>query len=335
MFETIGNAWMWTGFAIFVLIALAIDLVVLDKKAGQKVTPKEAIIWSLIWVFLSFVFAGLLWYYLANNPEYGREFANLKTTEFLTGYLIEKSLSVDNIFVFLMIFTFFAVPAEYQRRALVLGVIGAIVLRVIMILIGAWLVAKFHWILYLFGAFLLITGIKMLVFAESKPDLNQNPLLKFIRKRVKLTNEFHGERFTVMKDGVKFFTPLFVVIIMIGVTDVVFAVDSIPAIFAITEDPFIVMTSNIFAILGLRALYFLLADLASRFHLLSYGLALVLMFVGVKMLIVEWYKIPVFVSLGVVATILAASMLASWFTKPHDEEPEVPAKPASGSAQAD
>jgi tellurite resistance protein TerC len=318
MFETIGNTWMWVGFSIFVLIALVIDLVVLDKKKGQKVTPKEAIVWSLIWVCLSFVFAGLLWYYL--DGAYNREFANLKTTEFLTGYLIEKSLSVDNIFVFLMIFTFFAVPPEYQRRALVLGVIGAIILRVIMILIGAWLVSKFHWVLYIFGAFLLITGIKMLVFADSKPDLNQNPLLKYIRRHFKLTNDFHGENFTVMKDGVKYFTPLFVVIVMIGITDVVFAVDSIPAIFAITEDPFIVMTSNIFAILGLRALYFLLADLANRFHLLSYGLAFVLMFVGVKMLIVEWVKIPVFVSLGVVAAILATAILASWFTKPNDDD---------------
>jgi tellurite resistance protein TerC len=317
MFETIGNVWMWTGFAVFVLIALAIDLVVLDKKAGQKVTPKEALGWSAIWVALSFVFAGILWVYL--DDAFSREFANQKVTEFLTGYLIEKSLSVDNIFVFLMIFTFFAVPAEFQRRALVLGVIGAIVLRVIMILIGAWLVAKFHWVLYIFGAFLLITGIKMLVFAESKPDLNQNPLLKFIRKHVRLTDEFHGERFSVMKDGVRFFTPLFVVIVMIGITDVVFAVDSIPAIFAITSDPFIVMTSNIFAILGLRALYFLLADLASRFHLLSYGLAVVLMFVGVKMLIVDWYKIPVFVSLGVVGTILLTAILVSWFTRPSEE----------------
>lgn len=324
MYETIGNAWMWTGFAVFVIIALIIDLVVLDKKKGQRVTPKEAIIWSLIWVALSFIFAALLWNYL--DGAYDREFANLKTTEFLTGYLIEKSLSVDNIFVFLMIFSFFAVPAEYQRRALVLGVIGAIVLRVIMILIGAWLVAKFHWILYVFGAFLLITGIKMLIFAESKPDLNQNPLLKFVRARFNLTNEFHGERFTVMKDGVRFFTPLFVVIVMIGITDVVFAVDSIPAIFAITEDPFIVMTSNIFAILGLRALYFLLADLAERFHLLSYGLALVLMFVGVKMLIVDWYKIPVFVSLATVASILAISMIASWFTKPKAEPEAVTVK---------
>jgi tellurite resistance protein TerC len=326
MLETIGNTWMWVGFAIFVLIALAVDLVVLDKKKGQRVTPREAIIWSLIWVALSFVFAGLLWMYL--DDTYSREFATQKTTEFLTGYLIEKSLSVDNIFVFLMIFTFFAVPSHYQRRALVIGVIGAIVLRVIMILIGAWLVAKFHWILYVFGAFLLLTGIKMLVFADAKPDLNQNPLLKWLRKHVKLTNEFDGEKFSVMKNGVRFFTPLFVVVVMIGITDIVFAVDSIPAIFAVTTDPFIVMTSNIFAILGLRALYFLLADLADRFHLLSYGLALVLVFVGTKMLIVDFYKIPIFVSLGVVGTILATSMLLSWFIKPKvddDAQPQVEA----------
>jgi len=317
MFETIGNAWMWTGFAIFVVLALAIDLVMLDKKTGQKVTAKEALNWSLLWIGLSFVFAGLLWFYL--DGSYNRQLANLKTTEFLTGYLIEKSLSVDNIFVFLMIFTFFAVPPALQRRALVIGVIGAIVLRVVMILIGAWLVAKFHWILYVFGAFLLITGIKMLVFADAKPDLNQNPLLKFIRKHFKLTDEYDGEKFFVIKNGFKYYTPMFVVVMMIAITDVVFAVDSIPAIFAITDDPFIVMTSNIFAVLGLRALYFLLADLASRFHLLSYGLALVLVFVGTKMLIVDWFKIPVFVSLGVVATILVTSILASWFSRPKDE----------------
>jgi tellurite resistance protein TerC len=312
--ETIGNIWMWIGFAIFVVAALVIDLVVLDKKKGQKVTSKEAAIWSLIWVSLSFVFAGLLWWYL--NEYYDPAFAKLKTTEFLTGYLIEKSLSVDNIFVFLMIFTFFAVPAEIQRRALVIGVIGAIVLRVIMILIGAWLVAQFHWILYVFGAFLLFTGVKMLVFADAKPDLNSNPLLKWIRGHFKLTDEFHGEQFSVIKNGVRYFTPLFVVIVMIGITDIVFAVDSIPAVFAITQDPFIVMTSNIFAILGLRALYFLLADLAGRFHLLSYGLALVLVFVGVKMLIVDFYKIPVFISLGVVGAILLVAVLLSWFIKP-------------------
>lgn len=314
MFETIGNVWMWLGFAIFVVIAMAIDLLALDKKKGQKVTSKEAAIWSLIWISLSFVFAGLLWWYL--NSYYDAAFAKLKTTEFLTGYLIEKSLSVDNIFVFLMIFTFFAVPAEFQRRALVIGVIGAIILRVLMILVGAWLVAQFHWVLYIFGIFLLVTGLKMLIFADAKPDLNANPLLKWIRGHFKLTDTFHGEQFSVVKNGVKYFTPLFVVIVMIGITDVVFAVDSIPAVFAITQDPFIVMTSNIFAILGLRALYFLLADLAGRFHLLSYGLALVLVFVGIKMLIVDFYKIPVFTSLGVVAAILLAAILLSWFTKP-------------------
>ena len=315
MFETIGNTWMWIGFAIFVVVALAIDLLVLDKKKGEKVTSKEAVIWSLIWISLSFVFASLLWWYL--NANYDAAFAKLKTTEFLTGYLIEKSLSVDNIFVFLMIFTFFAVPPEFQRRTLVIGIIGAIILRVLLILVGAWLVAQFHWVLYIFGAFLLITGLKMLIFANATPDLNTNFLLKWIRGHFKLTDEYHGEQLTVVKNGVKYFTPLFVVIAMIAITDVVFAVDSIPAVFAITQDPFIVMTSNIFAILGLRALYFLLADLAERFHFLSYGLALVLMFVGTKMLIVEFYKIPIFISLGVVATILAIAVLLSWLIKPN------------------
>ncbi|MDX2218811.1 MAG: TerC family protein [Burkholderiales bacterium] len=311
--ETVASiewSWWWyAGFAAFVLVALAIDLVVLDKKAGQKVTVKEALIWSAIWFSLSFVFAAGMWWHL--DGSVGRELANLKTTEFLTGYLIEKSLSVDNIFVFLMIFTYFAIPAEHQRRALVLGVIGAIVLRVIMILIGAWLIAKFHWVLYLFGLFLLATGVKMLIFADQKPDLEANPVLKWMRGHLKITSNLHGEQLTVMKDGVKWFTPMFVVLVLIGVTDVVFAVDSIPAIFAITSDPFIVLTSNIFAILGLRALYFLLADMADRFHLLSYGLALVLMFVGVKMLIVDFYKIPVFLSLGVVGLILTSAIVAS------------------------
>jgi tellurite resistance protein TerC len=311
--ETVANiewSWGWyAGFAAFVLAALVIDLVVLDKKAGQKVTVKEALIWSAIWFSLSFIFAGGLWWHL--DGAAGRELANLKTTEFLTGYLIEKSLSVDNIFVFLMVFTYFAIPPEHQRRALVLGVIGAIVLRVIMILLGAWLIAKFHWVLYLFGLFLLATGVKMLIFADQKPDLEKNPVLKWMRGHLKITPGLQGEQLTVMRDGVKWVTPMFVVLVLIGVTDIVFAVDSIPAIFAITNDPFIVLTSNIFAILGLRALYFLLADMADRFHLLSYGLALVLIFVGVKMLIVDFYKIPVFLSLGVVGLILATAIAAS------------------------
>ena len=220
----------------------------------------------------------------------------------------------DNIFVFLMLFTYFAVPAQLQKRVLILGVIGAIVLRAVMILIGAWLIKEFHWVLYLFGAFLLITGIKMLIFADAGSDLEKNPLLKWMRGHMNLTPDFDGEKFWVTRQGVRFYTPLFVVMILIGITDVVFAVDSIPAIFAITEDPFIVMTSNIFAILGLRAMYFLLADLKDRFHLLTYGLGFILVFVGAKMLVVDWIKISVGISLGVVGAILAISMIASLMT---------------------
>jgi tellurite resistance protein TerC len=213
-----------------------------------------------------------------------------------------------------MLFTYFAVPAQLQKRVLILGVIGAIVLRAVMILIGAWLIKEFHWVLYLFGAFLLATGIKMLIFADANSDLEKNPLLKWMRGHMNLTPAFDGEKFWVTRQSVRFYTPLFVVMILIGITDVVFAVDSIPAIFAITEDPFIVMTSNIFAILGLRAMYFLLADLKDRFHLLTYGLGVILVFVGAKMLIVDWIKIPVATSLGVVGAILAVSMIASLLT---------------------
>lgn len=321
--EGIANGWMWAGFALFVVVAITIDLIALDKKGSHAVGVREALGWSALWVALALVFNAGLWFWL--DATAGRELANLKATEFLTGYLIEKSLSVDNIFVFLMLFTAFAVPAELQKRALIIGVIGAVVLRAIMILIGAWLIAKFHWILYLFGAFLLITGIKMIWVADHEPDLEKNPILKWMRGHLLITREFVGEKLTFTKDGARWFTPLFVVVVLIGITDVIFAVDSIPAIFAITTDPFIVMTSNIFAVLGLRALYFLLADLADRFHLLKYGLAIVLIFIGTKMLIIEWYKIPVFISLGVVASILAISMAASWL---------IPEKKAEENAEA-
>ena len=216
-----------------------------------------------------------------------------------------------------MLFTFFGVPVQYQRRVLILGIIGAIILRAIMILIGAWLITKFDWILYLFGLFLLVTGVKMLMMAEAESDLEQNPLLRWMRRHVPITNEFHGESFTVMKDGTRWFTPLFVVMVMIGITDVIFAVDSIPAIFAITLDPFIVLTSNVFAILGLRAMYFMLADLADRFHLLKYGLAFILVFIGIKMLLLDVYKIPVGFALSVVGIVLLTSMVASlYITRP-------------------
>ena len=306
MIEGIATWWMWAGFAVFVVVAIAVDLLALEKQGAHAVTTREALAWSLLWVSLALLFAGGLWLWLDHSA--GRELANLKATEFLTGYLIEKSLSVDNIFVFLMLFPAFAVPAEQQKKALILGVIGAVVLRAIMILIGAWLIAQFHAILYIFGAFLLITGIKMLVVAEHEPDLEKNPVLRWMRGHLAITGDFRGDRLWLTENGRRWFTPLFVVVMLVGVTDIIFAVDSIPAIFAITTDPFIVMTSNIFAILGLRALYFLLADMAGRFHLLKYGLAIVLVFIGTKMLIVEWYKIPVFVSLSAVGLILAVSI---------------------------
>ena len=310
--QSIGTWWMWLGFAAFVIVAIAVDLLVMEKQGAHKVTIKEAAVWSALWFGLSFIFAGLLWWYL--DGDQGREQANTVTMQFLTGYLVEKSLSVDNVFVFLMIFSYFAVPLEHQKRALIIGIIGAIVLRAILILAGAWLLATFHWLLYVFGAFLVITGIKMWFAAGSEVDISKNPVLSFLRKRIKLTNEFDGEKLTTVINNVKHYTPLFVVLIMIAVTDIIFAVDSIPAIFAITQDPFIVLTANIFAILGLRALYFLLADLSDRFHLLAYGLALVLVFIGTKMLIIDFYKIPIGFALAVTASIIAISMFASVFS---------------------
>ena len=307
--ETIGTWWMWLGFAVFVVVAIAVDLLVMEKQGAHKVTMKEAALWSVLWFSLSFVFVGLLWWYL--DGAQGREVANTVSMQFITGYLVEKSLSIDNIFVFLMIFTYFSVPEQYQKRALIIGIIGAIVLRAALILAGAWLLATFHWLLYVFGAFLVVTGIKMWIAAGKEPEIADNPVLKFLKKHIKISDHFDGEKLTTVVNGAKLYTPLFVVLVMIGATDVIFAVDSIPAIFAITSDPFIVLTANIFAILGLRALYFLLADMASRFHLLKYGLALVLVFVGAKMLVAHWYKVPIGLALGVVGIILLTSVLAS------------------------
>ncbi len=306
---SIGEPWMWAVFIVFVLVMLVLDLFVFGGNKAHKVSVKEAALWSLAWLSLALLFNAGLWWHL--NGTVGPEIADRKALEFLTGYLIEKSLSVDNVFVFLLIFTAFQVPAEYQRRVLLYGVLGAIVMRAIMILAGAWVVQEYSWVLYIFGAFLVVTGMRMLVMAEKTPDLEKNPVLKFARKHLRITEDHHGEKFTVMKDGVRYFTPLFLVLIMIEVTDLVFAVDSIPAIFAITTDTFIVFTSNIFAIMGLRALYFLLADVADRFHLLKYGLAMVLTFIGTKMLIMPWYHIPVQASLAIVTVLIGASVIAS------------------------
>jgi len=307
--QSIGNWGMWSGFGVFVLLMLAVDMFLLDRNGAQKVGAKEALIWSIVWFAMAMLFGAMLWGWLDHTA--GREIADIKVMEYLTGYLLEKTLAMDNIFVFVMIFSYFAVPLEFQKRILVYGVLGAIILRALMIVLGAWLIAQFHWVLYVFGAFLLVTGIKMFVFADKEPDLAKNPLLMWIRRHMRITDDYHGDKFWIMDKGVRWFTPMFLVLVLIEFSDVIFAMDSIPAIFAITNDPFIVFTSNIFAILGLRALYFLLADMAERFHLLKFGLAVVLMFVGTKMLIVEWFKIPVAVSLGVVVAVIGTSILLS------------------------
>ena len=310
---SIATPMMWAVFTIFVILALLVDLLMLKSSGPHKVTTREALLWSLCWIGLAAVFNYALWKYLnvIGNPD-----ADRIGMEFLTGYLVEKALAVDNIFVFLMIFSYFAVPQESQQRVLIYGVLGAIVLRAIMIFIGAALIQQFHWILYIFGLFLLGTGIKMIVAAGKEPDMENNPVLRWITGHLPLTRHYAGEAFIVREEGIKKYTPLFVVMIMVAITDVIFAVDSIPAIFAITTDPFIVLTSNVFAVLGLRALYFLLAGMAEKFHLLAYGLALVLIFIGVKMLIVDFYKIPVALSLGVVAALIASAMVFSLLIKP-------------------
>lgn len=311
--ETIGTWWMWAGFFGIVLVMLAIDLFVVGGGKQHRVSVKEAAVWSGIWVIVSMTFAALLWAYLTGSA--GREVADEKALEYITGYLIEKSLAIDNVFVWLMLFSFFHIPLELQKRVLVYGVLGAIVMRTGMIFAGVWLINQFHWLLYVFGAFLLVTGVKMWFMAEHSPDLERNPVIRWIRGHMKVTDQLHGERFFVMKeDGgrlVRYVTPLFLVLVLVELTDLIFAVDSIPAIFAITTDPFIVLTSNVFAILGLRSMYFLLADMADRFSLLKYGLALVLVFVGTKMLLIDLVKIPVLLSLGVVAVIIGGSVVLS------------------------
>ena len=308
---TIGTPLMWLFFGVFVLVALLVDFYAMNRQGAHHVSIREAAIWSVIWVVVSGVFCAWLWWDLGGLD--GEPVARIKALEFITGYVIEKALAVDNIFVFLLLFTYFAVPPEFQKRVLMIGILGALVLRGVMILLGAWLISQFHWILYFFGAFLVFTGAKMWWATGKEPDLESNPALRFMRRHMHITSEYDGERFFTLHNGVRAATPLLAVILLIGIIDVVFAVDSIPAIFAITTDPFIVLTSNVFAVLGLRALYFVLAGMHERFHLLSYGLAIVLVFIGAKMLIVDLYKIPVALSLGFTATVLAATMTLSLY----------------------
>jgi tellurite resistance protein TerC len=323
--ETIGTPLLWIGFSALLVLALAIDLFVMNRRGAHRVGFREAGLWSVAWIAVALAFNLALWLWLRAQGD--QEVADRIGMEFLTGYLIEKALAVDNIFVFLMLFTRFGVPAEQQQRVLVYGVLGAIVLRAIMIFIGAALIARFHWILYVFGAFLLLTGLRMLMAAGHAPDIGNSKLLNWLRRRLPLTERYHGGALSVNEHGRRLYTPLFLVIVLVGVTDLIFAVDSIPAIFAITLDPFIVLTSNVFAVLGLRALYFLLAGMADRFHLLSYGLALVLVFIGIKMLLIDLYKIPVGYALIGVAILIGGAIALSVLrppVRPADVDPPPP-----------
>lgn len=291
------NIWPWIIFNAFVLLMLAIDLGVFNRQA-KIVTVRQAIAWSVVWISLALLFNAWIYYSMGKKPA----------LEFLTGYLVEKSLSVDNIFVFILLFGFFKVPDAYRHRVLFWGVIGALIMRAIFIAVGAVLIAKFHWIIYIFGAFLIFTGYKM--FKKSAQDMHpeQNPLVNWFIKRGKVTAEFHGSRFFIVQNGRNLATPLFLCLLSIEFTDLIFAVDSIPAIFAITSDPFIVYTSNVFAILGLRSLYFALEGVITKFPYLRFGLAVILIFIGCKMLLIDVFKIPILASLGFIALVITVSV---------------------------
>lgn len=321
--NTVGTPLLWGGFAVVVAIMLAIDLLLQGRRGSHSMTMKQAAGWSILWVTLSLLFNAAFWWYLVQTQ--GRAVADPQALAFLTGYLIEKALAVDNVFVWLMLFSYFAVPPALQRRVLVYGVLGAIVLRTIMIFAGSWLISQFDWLLYVFGAFLLFTGVKMALAKEDDSGIGDKPLVRWIRSHLRMTDKIESERFFTRKNGVLFATPLLLVLILVELSDVIFAVDSIPAIFAVTTDPFIVLTSNLFAILGLRAMYFLLAGVAERFSMLKYGLSVILMFIGMKMLIVDFYHIPVAISLGVVGGILTVTLLINaWVNKQHDKQRKLP-----------
>jgi tellurite resistance protein TerC len=315
----IDTVWMWLGFNLFVLAMLALDLGVFHRKA-HVVAFKESIAWTVVWVALALLFNGAIWYFVGAQ----------KALEFFTGYVIEKSLSVDNVFVFAMLFSYFAVPPLYQHKVLFWGILGALAMRAVMIALGAALIAQFSWIIYVFGALLVLTGIKMAVKREEAIHPERNPVVRAFKGLMPVTSDYRQDRFFVAERGVRHATPLFVVLLLVEVSDLIFAVDSIPAIFAVTTDPFIVYTSNVFAILGLRSLYFALAGVMDKFHYLKIGLGVVLAFVGVKMLLAHSpYKLDTLLSLGVVVGILAMSVVASLLRPKTTGSFEGPGGPAS------
>jgi tellurite resistance protein TerC len=309
MFDT-ANIWLWVGFTVFVLGMLALDLGVFHRKA-HEVSIREAAVWSVVWVTLSLVFNVIIYWYLGAQAG----------LQFLTGYLIEKSLSVDNIFVFVLIFSYFSVPAKFQHRVLFWGILGALIMRAIFIVVGAALLSTFHWVIFIFGGFLILTGIRMAFHQDEEIHPESNPVVRLFRRFMPVSPDYEGQKFFVREAaGTLMATPLFVVLLLVESTDVVFALDSIPAIFAITTDPFLVYTSNVFAILGLRAMYFLLAGVIDKFRYLKTGLAVILVYVGFKMVISEWYKIPTGISLGIIALVLTIAVLLSlWKTRREEQ----------------
>ncbi|MEZ4945464.1 MAG: TerC family protein [Cyclobacteriaceae bacterium] len=301
----------WIGFNVFVLIMLALDLGVFHRKS-KEISVKEAFLWTGFWILLAFVFNIIVYYTLGTE----------KAFEFFTGYLIEKSLSVDNIFVIILIFSYFQVPAAHQHKVLFWGILGALVMRGAFIFAGVELIARFHWLIYIFGGFLIYTGIKILSSGDMKIDPDKNPVIKLARKFFSITDKFHGDQFFVIREGKKWATPLFLVLVLIESTDLIFAVDSIPAILAVSDDTFIVYTSNVFAILGLRSLYFALAGIEKYFKYLKYGVSAILVFVGIKMAIIDFYKIPIEISLAFIFIALSLATLASMIFVSHEQEAE-------------
>jgi len=312
MLQTTGTPFLFLVFGAIVSVLLTIDLWQLRRQGSHRISTREAGGWVAIWVGAALAFGAWYWWYL--DGVHGRAVANELALEYLTGYLLEMALAADNVFVWVTLFTFFAVPIEFQKRVLVYGLLGAVIMRAIMIFVGAVLIAKFHWILYVFGLILVASGIKMWFASPESANLEHNRLLRWLRGHIRMVQDYHADRFFVVREGVRYATPLFIVVIFVELTDLIFAVDSIPAVFAVTHDPFVVFTSNIFAILCLRSMYFLLKELADRFHLLHYGLAVILVFIGIKMLIIDFYKMPIGIALGVVGAVLITSVVASLYT---------------------
>lgn len=308
--ETIGTLWLYLVFFAIVAVMLVIDFIGFKHQHGQEVKVRTAAYWSIAWVSVATLFGGGLWLYLEQTA--GVAIANTKVMEYFAGYLLEKSLAIDNVFVWLMIFAAFAIPPALQRKLLLYGVLGAIILRTIFIFIGAWFVQEFSWILYIFGAFLVYTGFKFLRGQhEEDSNIEDMAILKWLRKHMRITPKLQGDKFFVRQNGLLWATPLFLVLILVEASDVIFAVDSIPAIFAVTTDPFIVLTANLMAILGLRAMFFLLSGAASKMHYLPYGLGIILVFIGFKMLMLDVFHMPIWISLSFIVIVLTVTAILS------------------------